>query len=57
MKYFHVLTLTNTTKARNSEIKPNKYKVVRICTSGNFAQKWIITVYNYKIIVAASLTT
>jgi len=38
------------TTVRNTEIICQKFNIVGISTSGNYEQKWITKLYNYKLL-------
>jgi len=43
IKYIHILETANS----GAKLSCGKFNVIRIRTSGNYSQKWIMKFYNY----------
>jgi hypothetical protein len=52
---FFMLTITNMVVLNLGAIF-GKFKIFRMCNSGNYAQNWVTKLYNQKCLVSASLT-
>jgi hypothetical protein len=46
----YMLTITNILAAHNFEVMSDKSNIIQICSSGNYAQKWIYCSYNFLFI-------
>jgi rhodanese-related sulfurtransferase len=42
-----MLTVANVEKVQNFNIISDKFNVVTVCSSGNYAQKWATKLYSY----------
>jgi hypothetical protein len=43
IKYIHILKTAN----GGAKLSCGKFNTIRICTSGNYSQNWIMKFYNY----------
>jgi hypothetical protein len=41
MKHFYMLKVTNMATVRNFEVIAGNFNLIRICSSENYAQKWM----------------